>query len=475
MLRIALSRLSLALCLCISFVVAAAAEPAAPTVAPNVLFIIADDASCHFGAYGCSWAKTPHIDALAANGIVFDNAYVPTSKCSPCRAGLLTGRNPWQLEEAANHWPTFPPKFMAFTEVLSSNGISCGVKGKVWGPGVAKTADGAQRTWGLRNADFKKFLESAPADRPFFYWFGSANPHRKYDPDAGRAAGKQPADIDRVPAYWPDNDVVRRDMLDYANEIEAYDREVGELIAALRESGRAENTLVIVTSDHGMPFPRVKGHTYDMAHRVPLVANWPAGIVHPGRRAEQLVSLIDLAPTFLELFGVDGEKAGMAPITGTSVADLLRDSPQQERPFVIVGRERNDVRCRPGTESGLGYPARAIRQGSLFYVHNFAPELWPCGNVELGLLDTDDGPTKSIIEAAGPDDRHWQLCFGKRPADELYDLVTDPDCVRNLATERPEKTAAVRDTLFAELRRQADPRMLGQGGVFDAYPSPKAP
>ena len=425
--RLSLSRLSLALCLCISFAVAAAAEPAAPTVTPNVLFIIADDASCHFGAYGCSWAKTPHIDALAANGIVFDNAYVPTSKCSPCRAGLLTGRNPWQLEEAANHWPTFPPKFMAFTEVLAANGISCGVKGKVWGPGVAKTADGAQRTWGLRNADFKKFLESAPADSPFFYWFGSANPHRKYDPDAGRAAGKQPADIDRVPAYWPDNDVVRRDMLDYATEIEAYDREVGELIAALRESGRAENTLVIVTSDHGMPFPRVKGHTYDMAHRVPLVASWPAGIVHPGRRAEQLVSLIELAPTFLELFGVDGEKAGMAPITGTSIVDLLRDSPQRERPFVIVGRERNDIRCRPGTESGLGYPARAIRQGSLFYVHNFAADRWPCGNVELGLLDTDDGPTKSLIEAAGPDDRHWQLCFGKRPADELYDLVTDPD------------------------------------------------
>ena len=472
MLRIALSRLSLTLCLCLPFAASALAEP---TVPPNVLFIIADDASCHFGAYRCSWAKTPNIDALAANGLVFDNAYVPTSKCSPCRAGLLTGRNPWQLEEAANHWPTFPPKFMAFTEVLAPNGISCGEKGKVWGPGVAKTADGAPRTWGLRNADFQKFLESAPADRPFFYWFGSANPHRKYDPDAGRAAGKQPADIDGVPAYWPDNDVVRRDMLDYATEIEAYDREVGELIAALRESGRAENTLVIVTSDHGMPFPRVKGHTYDMAHRVPLVASWPAGIVHPGRRAEQLVSLIDLAPTFLELFGVDGEKAGMATITGTSVADLLRDSPKRERPFVIVGRERNDVRCRPGTESGLGYPARAIRQDTLFYVHNFAPDRWPCGNVELGLLDTDDGPTKSIIEAAGPHDRHWQLCFGKRPADELYDLATDPDCVQNLAEKMPEKIAALRGTLFAELRRQADPRILGQGDVFDAYLSPKAP
>jgi N-sulfoglucosamine sulfohydrolase len=472
MIRPAVSRLSLAVCLCLPFATwAAAARPAQP----NVLFIIADDASSHFGTYGCTWAKTPNIDALAADGIVFDNAYVPTSKCSPCRAGLLTGRNPWQLEEAANHWPTFPPKYTAFTELLAATGINCGAKGKVWGPGVAKTPDGAPRTWGLRNSDFRKFLESAPADRPFFYWFGSANPHRKYEPDAGMSAGKKPADIDRVPAYWPDNDIVRRDMLDYATEIEAYDREVGELIAALRESGRAENTLVIVTSDHGMPFPRVKGHTYDMAHRVPLVACWPAGIVHPGRRAEQFVSLIDLAPTFLELFGVDGVKAGMAPITGASIADLLRDSPQRERPFVIMGRERNDVRCRPGTESGLGYPARAIRRGSLFYVHNFAPDRWPCGNVELGLLDTDDSPTKSLIEAAGPDDRHWQLCFGKRSADELYDLATDPDCVQNLATEQPEKTAALRDELFAELRRQADPQILGQGDVFDAYPSPKAP
>jgi hypothetical protein len=172
---------------------------------------------------------------------------------------------------------------------------------------------------------------------------------------------------------------------------------------------------------------------------------------------------------------VDGAKAGMTAITGGSIVDLLRDSPQRQRPFVIMGRERNDVRCRPGTESGLGYPARAIRNGSLFYVHNFAPDRWPCGNVELGLLDTDDGPTKSLIEATGPDDRHWQLCFGKRPADELYNLAIDPDCVQNLAETRPEQTTALRDELFAELQRQADPRILGQGDIFDTYPSPKAP
>jgi hypothetical protein len=165
----------------------------------------------------------------------------------------------------------------------------------------------------------------------------------------------------------------------------------------------------------------------------------------------------------------------MRPITGASLADLLRDAPAHPRDRVILGRERNDVRCRPGTESGLGYPARAIRRGSLFYVHNFAPDRWPCGDPDLGLADTDAGPTKAVIEAAGEGDRFWQLCFGKRPADQLYDLATDPDCVQNLAAKMPEKTAALRDELFAELRRQADPQILGQGDVFDAYPSPKAP
>jgi arylsulfatase A-like enzyme len=465
------------------------AAPAA--AAPNVLFIIADDASCHFSeAYGCPWVRTPHVDRLAARGVVFDNAYVPTSKCAPCRAGILTGRNPWQLEEAANHWPTFPPHFKAFTEVLAEHGVACGGFGKVWGPGVALTADGRQRTWGLATTggtgakngvkkggtpaeQFRRFLADRPAAAPFFYWFGSGNPHRGYARDAGIAAGRKPADIDRVPACWPDTDVVRRDMLDYATEIEAFDAEVGGLLETLEEAGLADDTLVIVTSDHGMPFPRLKGHTFDLAHRVPLVARWPRGIVRPGRREAALMSAIDFAPTILSLHGLDGAARGMAPITGTGFGDLLRDAPERERPCVILGRERNDVRCRPGTESGLGYPVRAIRRGGLFYVHNFAPDRWPCGDPDLGLADTDDGPTKQLIVAAGQDDPYWQLCFGKRPADELYDLAADPDCVRTIATARPDAVASLRKELFAELERQGDPRVLGRGDVFDAYPSPQ--
>ena len=139
-----------------------------------------------------------------------------------------------------------------------------------------------------------------------------------------------------------------------------------------------------------------------------------------------------------------------------------------------MGRERNDVRIRPGTESGLGYPVRALREGDFLFLHNFDPSRWPCGNPELGLADTDDGPTKTAVEAKGEASRYWQLCFGKRPADELYNLKTDADCVKNLAADpaHQRRLEAMREKLFSRLRQQGDPRMEGKGDVFDNYPSP---
>jgi N-sulfoglucosamine sulfohydrolase len=458
----------------------------AVSATPNVLFIIADDASAHFGeAYGCDWVKTPNIDRLAKRGLVFKAAYTPTSKCAPSRAAILTGRNPWQLEEAANHQPSFPAKFKAFSEALAAAGMHCGGAGKTWGPGEAKNADGSPRDFALKGrggknanepgAGFTAFLNERPAGKPFFYWFGSHFPHRAYELDSGVKAGKMTTEIDRVPAYWPDTDEVRRDMLDYAVEVEAYDRQVGSLVAALEAAGEVENTLIIVTSDHGMPFPRVKGHTYEDAHHVPLVACWPAGIRQPGRRVAELVSFIDLAPTFLELFGVDGRAQGMSPMTGLSLVDLLQGESQRERSSVIVGRERNDVDARPGTHSGLGYPARAIRTKNYFYVFNFEPDRWPCGNVELGLKDTDASPTKRLIEQRGETDPFWQQAFGKRPQEQLFDLTTDPDCVKNLANDPSFAATAksLRESLFTQLRQQEDPRALGKGEVFDQYISPK--
>ncbi len=325
--------------------------------------------------------------------------------------------------------------------------------------------------------DSRSFLKARPSGAPFFYWHGSGDPHRSYEAGSGLAAGKKLTDIDHVPAYLPDNDVVRSDLLDYAVEVERFDAHVGELLAVLDASGEAENTLVIVTSDHGMPFPRVKGHTYDDAHRIPLVMRWPAGIVHRGRRVSELVSAIDFAPTFLELCGVSASESGMALITGHSLVDLLNDEANTQRPFVIIGRERNDVFARPGTEHGLGYPARGIRQGDYLFVRNFAPDRWPCGDVDLGLKDTDDSPSKSLVEQLGPGNAFWEHAFGKRPGEQLFNLADDPDCIHNLASDPAH--ADVRDqlsqTLMTELRREQDPRVLGNGDVFDNYPSVKSP
>lgn len=454
--------------------------------APNILFCIADDASPTMGCYGYDWVKTPNIDRLAKNGVVFENAYTPTAKCAPSRAAILTGRNPWLLEDAGNHQSIFPAKFKAFTEVLTENGAYVGAQGKFWGPGDANNADGTPRKWGLQtsggesHADdggvkFKKFLADRPKDKPFFYWFGSTNPHRSYPLDSGIAAGKKAADVDHVPAMWPDNDTVRRDMLDYAVEVELYDTQVGSMLKALEESGEAANTLVIVTSDHGMPFPRVKGHNYDASNHVPLVACWPNGIRQPGRRVKDFVSFIEYAPTFLELFGVSQDKAGMAPITGASFTDLLNGKPTHDRSFCILGRERNDVYARPGSETGLGYPVRGLREGNFLYLHNFKPDRWPCGNPELGLLDTDGGPTKQFIMDAGEKDKFWQLCFGLRPADELFDVSSDPDCVKNLAADAAyaETVKKMQEKLFAQLKAQDDPRMAGKGDAFDNYPTVK--
>jgi arylsulfatase A-like enzyme len=460
-------------------------SPAAAEQAPNVVFIIADDASRHFGqAYHCDWVKTPNIDRLARNGLVFDNCYVVSAKCAPCRASLLTGRNTWQNAEAANHQSSFPATLPAFGEVLREAGVHTGKTGKVWNPGKATDVHGKPRDFGLPQVavdkhstpgmSFATFLNKRPADAPFFYWHGSYDPHRGYDLGSGRKAGKKPSDIDHVPAYWPDNDTVRDDMLDYAIEVERFDTHVGEILAHLEEAGLTENTLVVVTSDHGMPFPRVKGHTFDDAHRVPAVMHWPKGIRNPGRRVDALVSFIDFAPTFLELAGIDPAHCEME-LTGHSITDLLEDEPQRERPFLLIGRERNDVYARPGSPAGLGYPARGIRSGDFLYIRNFAPERWPCGDPELSLKDTDSSPTKALIEKLGPGNPYWEHAFGKRPPEMLFNVLADPDCVDNLATDEAlaGTRERLRNTMMAELEKQGDPRSLGKGDVFDAYPTVK--
>lgn len=492
--RASLGLLAAALCLQ-SLAARAPAQPAAERPS-NILFAIADDWGYpHASAYGCRWVKTPAFDRVARQGLLFNRAYTPNAKCAPSRAILLTGRNSWQLEEAANHWCYFPAKFKTYPEALSQNGYFVGNAGKGWGPGVAKDAAGTPRrmtgrpfnrrtappsTSGIGSNDyagnFEDFLAAAPGDKPWYFWYGSLEPHRgfEYGTGAGKG-GKRPSEVDRVPAFWPDNEVVRNDMLDYAYEVEHFDRHLGRMLEQLERRGQLDNTIVVVTSDHGMPFPRVKGQAYEVSNHVPLAIMWGKGVRSPGRVIEDYVSFADVAPTLVELAGLKWEQTGMPPAAGASLTGILRSSRsgqvEAKRDHVLVGKERHDV----GRPNDWGYPIRGISKDGMLYLHNFETSRWPAGNPETGYLNCDGGATKTEILAARRrtgKDRHWDLCFGKRPQEELYDLRKDPDCVNNLADrkEHAKVKGALKEQAFAELKAQGDPRMFGRGHVFDQYP-----
>jgi arylsulfatase A-like enzyme len=246
------------------------------------------------------------------------------------------------------------------------------------------------------------------------------------------------------------------------------------MLAELEKRGLLDNTLIIATSDHGMPFPRVKGYAYHDSNHVPLAVRWARGMRNPGRVVEDFVDFTDIAPTILDYAGIAWNDSGMMPITGKSWRPILESSKTgrvvPERDHVLIGKERTDV----GRPNNWGYPIRGIVTAEHLYLRNYEPTRWPAGNPETGYLDTDGSPTKSFIldlGRANRADRYWQRNFGMRPPDELYDLRTDRDCVRNLAADSAHagRVAALRLRMETMLKAQGDPRMEGLGHVFDDY------
>ncbi|MCD0459164.1 sulfatase family protein [Roseiconus lacunae] len=458
---------------------------------PNILFAIADDWSYgHASAYGCSWVETPSFDRIAREGLLFNNAYTPNAKCAPSRAIILTGRYSWQLEQAGNHMCYFPAKFGGFVERLAADGYRAGYTGKGWGPGIANDANGNRReitgkAYSKRKAkppakmisnndyagNFGDFLGDVPEGKPWVFWYGTTEPHRGYEYGAGVRLGKKTSDIDRVPSYWPDNETVRNDMLDYAIEVEHYDNHLGKILRQLEQAGQLDQTLIVATSDHGMPFPRAKGQAYDESNHIPLAVRWPAAIKHPGRVVDDFVDFAGLAPTFLRAAKIETAGPIMQPTSGKDFFDIFAASgPVEGRDHVLVGKERHDI----GRPDQGGYPIRGIRQGDWLYLRNFETDRWPGGNPETGYLNCDGGPTKTEVlelRRAGTASTFWRLCFGKRPQEELYHVGRDPDCVDNLVgnSDHSDRIAKMREQMQSELKAHGDPRMFGQGNVFDRY------
>jgi N-sulfoglucosamine sulfohydrolase len=469
------------------FPLVAATDAAAPVRRPNILFAIADDQSwAHTSINSCAYVKTPAFDRVAREGMRFNHAYCASPSCTPSRSSVLTGRHIWQIGEGGVLYGTLEKAYPPFPHLLTDAGYFTGWTGKGWGPGDWE-AGGFRRhpigrefnqkmmnprpheTIDARDyaANFAAFLTERPAGAPFFFWFGATEPHRVYEQGAGIRAGKRRRDV-TVPSYWPDTDEVRSDLLDYAHEIEWWDGHLARMLAKLETLGELDNTIVVVTSDNGMPFPRAKTTLYDPGVRMPLAVRW-SGKIKAGRIIDDFVSHIDFAPTFLVGAGIGIP----TQITGRSLVPLFgsdrsgRIDPRRDA--VYSGLERHTW-CRP---DGGTYPMRAVRTHDFLYIRNFEPDRWPTGGPTFISSnktvhgDVDGCPTKDFMETPSNQARfarEFALCFGKRPLEELYDVRKDPEQVNNLASDPAHQ--GVREKLWrqlgAYLEKTDDPRIAGR-------------
>ena len=447
---------------------------------PNIVFIIADDASWkHFGAYGNTQIKTPNIDKLAEEGVVFENAFVSASSCSPSRAAILTGRNGFELEEGATLYGYLPAKFPTYPELLAKEGYRIGFTGKGWAPGfhVGRSQNPAGEAFNFIKhspyqdhfdqvqisevnyaANFASFLQTTNPDDPFCFWVGTFEPHRGYTKGLAEATGTNCSAI-KVPGFMPDAPEVRADICEYYAEIEHIDRQVGAVMAALEEKDQLDNTLILFASDNGMPFPRAKATLYDYGTRMPLIAWWGKNI-KGGRRVSDLISYTDIAPTLLQA----AYRYPPRNMSGRSFLDILQSDQDgiinQSRDKVFMYRERHVLYA--GSQ-GHTTPARAIR------THDYLL-IW---NIDKGQAqrDVDGGPTKSYMEAHKAELASlYNLSFGKRPEFELYHLPSDPFQLNNLA-KAPKHKATFNDLkteLMDYLQERKDPRVV-KGGYDYRY------
>lgn len=435
---------------------------------PNILFIVADDWSKHAGIYGDKVVRTPNIDKLGKNGLIFDQAFCSAASCSPSRASILTGKHPHQIAEGGNLWGSLPVSIPNFVSLIQESGGFVGSERKGWGPGNFKISGYQNNPAGKTFKNFDEFLAEKPKEKPFFYWFGSIDPHRDYVKGTGEQAGLDPKKV-KVPGFLPDTDVVRKDILDYYFEVERFDSDVAKLIATLQEKGELENTLIVITSDNGMPFPRAKATCYDSGTNVPLIMYWK-GKIKPARISE-LISLIDLAPTMMDVMGIQKP----TDLPSKSLINLINGRPIENRSAVFVERERH-ANVRKGD---LGYPIRGIRTKDFLYLRNFEPNRFPAGDPQKWKAvgpygDIDDSPSKQLLMAdTSKYDFFVSRTLKKRGSEELYDIKNDPSQLHNLANEKRFEKAKkyLKKDLEAWMKLTNDPRAINPTtDLWDKYP-----
>lgn len=441
---------------------------ASPTKKPNILFLMADDWSWpHAGALGDPVVKTPTFDRLVREGALFNHAFVSAPSCTPSRHSISSGQYHWRLKDGANLGGSLPKSTPAYPDLLADAGYATGFSRK--GTAPSKLTHRGSDPFGARFKSFEEFYQQRKKGQAFCFWYGAGEPHRPYDWQASKR-NKMDLDAIKIPACLPDNETVRTDLGDYYLKVERFDRDAARILALLEKNGELDNTIVVMSGDNGMPFPRCKATLYDMGTRVPLVIRW-GDKVKGNRKIDDFVSLTDLAPTFLEAAGLSVPKQ----VTGRSLmAQLISDKNGQieaNRDHVLTGMERHVY----------PYPSRAIRTKDFLYIRNFSPNAWPTGKTagkqpHFDFIKTpwptvngafsfnvDPGPSKQwMLENAetGKDSPLYQLAFGERPREELYDLKKDPDQLNNVADSPTytEQRNQLIQQLNQGLHKTKDPR-----------------
>ena len=508
--------------------------PAAQPKRPNIVFAFADDWGRHASAYakidGAGGMNdvihTPNFDRIAREGVLFRRAFVSAPSCTPCRSALLSGQHFWRTGRGAilrgAVWDGSNPSYPL---LLEAAGYHSGKTYKYWGPGtpVVSPFGGQEHSYEKAGArvnqfsqnvmsmvkkgkpleaakkelydevaeNFSLFLADRKTDQPFCYWFGPTQVHRKWVKGSGKALwGIDPDKLKgKMPPFLPDVPEVREDLADYFGLAQSFDACLGVLLAKLEEIGELDNTLIVVSGDHGAGgFPHGKCNLYDFGSSVSLAMRW--GGAKGGRIVDELVSLTDLAPTFLELGGTKIPDV----MTGRSLVNILKSSKsgqvEKKRDAVFIGRERHVEGARPGF---LPYPQRAIRTHDFLYIINFKPDRYPIGDpyrlddpnpptfeelaeeTRTTLHDEDAGLMKAWLVTHRNDPTwkpYYERAYGKRPREELYDLKVDPHQVNNVADEkRYAKTRTdLERRLMDELNQTKDPRLIDNGKFFETPP-----
>ena len=397
---------------CISFTLAQSGSP-------NFVIIIGDDIGWNdLGCYGNTAVKSPNIDRLANEGIKFQNVYLTASSCSPSRCSIVTGRYPHNTGAAELHTP-LPEGMVTFPGELKRNGYYTAAAGK-WhlGPNPKTdfdlvveegNGDGGEDQW-------VRVLHERPKNKPFFMWFASFDAHRDWQADP-LATPHNPDEV-IVPPYMVNAPGTRTDLASYYDEIQRFDRFVGLVRDELRKQGVLENTLIIVMADNGRPFPRAKTRVYDSGMKTPFIISWPKVIGVPAT-SDALMSVIDIAPTILELAGLRVSET----FQGLSFAKVIENPALDHRNYVFAEHNWHDYEAHE----------RMVRDKYFMYVVNNRPQFPNQGPADSNKSASYED-LKIVRDADQLNAAQADVFMAPRPHEELFDCLKDPEQLLNIAS-----------------------------------------